>query len=71
MALLSHTDQSLLPSERIAGATLSEKERVGQQQYDAAMQSLMAELTDDELTVMIDRLSEQGFNEQVVDPKPV
>jgi hypothetical protein len=71
MALLSYTDQTLLPSERVAGATVSEQQRLAEQRYDAAMQSLMAELTDDELTVMIDRLSEQGFNEQVVDPKPV
>jgi hypothetical protein len=49
----------VLPSERIAGAPLSDHQRVAQQRYDAAMGSLMAELTDDELTVMIDRLSEQ------------
>jgi hypothetical protein len=55
MALLSHTDQSLLPSERIAGATLSDDQRFAQQRYDAAMASLMAELTDDELATMIER----------------
>jgi hypothetical protein len=55
MALLSYTDQPLLPSERIAGAALSEQQRVAQQRYDAAMASLMAELTDDELATMIER----------------
>jgi hypothetical protein len=55
MALLSYTDQSLVPSERIAGAALSEQQRVAQQRYDAAMASLMAELTDDELATMIER----------------
>jgi hypothetical protein len=55
MALLSHTDQSLLPSERVAGATVSEQQRAAQKRYDAAMQSLMAELTDDELAAIVDR----------------
>jgi hypothetical protein len=57
-----------LPSERIAGATLSDDQRFAQQRYDAAMQGLMAELTDDELNTVIDRLSEQGFIEHVVEP---
>jgi hypothetical protein len=55
MALLSHTDQPLLPSERVAGATLSE------QRYDAAMQGLMAELTDDELNTVIDRFGGEAL----------
>ena len=55
MALLSYTDQSLLPSERIAGATVSEQQRLAEQRYDVAMQDLMAELTDDELNTIVDR----------------
>src|ERR1700736_4593122 len=55
MALLSYTDQSLLPSERIAGATVSEQQPLAEQRYDSAMQSLMAELTDDELNTIVDR----------------
>ena len=58
MALLSSTDQSLLPSERIAGATVSEQRRLAEQRYDVAMQDLMAELTDDELNTIIERFEE-------------
>ena len=58
MALLSYTDQSLLPSERIAGATVSEQRRLAEQRYDVAMQDLMAELTDDELNTIIERFEE-------------
>jgi hypothetical protein len=68
MALLSHTDQSLLPSERIAGATLSEQQRLAQQRYDAAMQGLMAELTDDELNTVIDRFGEKHLDEPIREP---
>jgi hypothetical protein len=32
--------------------------RIAQQRYDAAMQSLMAELTDEDLSAVIDRFEE-------------